>query len=290
MKHKTFLKVLATRKLSEAKIKKLSGNGSIKSKPFIAQTAKVAMILSMFFLFCTPKNDFKTPQKTVNVSTISTIKDSFSLKHLVRQTTIKSDSKPPVLILLHGYGSNEDDLFSLSEAIDGQWMVVSARGTMQSSPDTYNWYTIDRSTGKMVYDAKEVEKSCLVIGKFIEEVCQNYGADASRVVVAGFSQGAMMSAVVGLTMPEKVSGFGMFGGRILEEIKTQIAPLEQRKHLNAIVLHGIADERVPIQNARDCKANLEKWGIKHQYLEFAGEGHTISEGMLDAFVGWMKTL
>jgi phospholipase/carboxylesterase len=269
-------------------------NGSKTTKSLFIHGAKIAIILSTFFLFCTPKNDLKTPQIATNVSAPSTKpstnKDSFSLKHLVRQPTIKSDSKPPVLILLHGYGSNEEDLFSLSEAIDGHWMVVSARGTGQSAPNTYNWYTIDRSTGKMVYDAKEVEKSRLIIGKFIDEVCRNYGADASRVVLSGFSQGAMMSAVVGLTMPEKIKGFGMFGGRILEEIKTQIAPTEQRKHLNAIVLHGIADEKVPIQNARDCKANLEKWGVKHQYLEFAGEGHTISEGMLEAFVGWMKGL
>jgi phospholipase/carboxylesterase len=250
----------------------------------------IATFFCGFFFFCTPKNDLKTPQIATNIAAASISKDSFSLKNLVRQPTIKSEAKSPVLILLHGYGSNEEDLFSLADAIDGHWMVVSARCTGQSAPNTFNWYTIDRSTGKMVYDAKEVEKSRLMIGKFIDEVCQNYGADPSRVVVSGFSQGAMMSAVVGLTMPEKVSAFGMFGGRILEEIKTQIAPIEKRKHLNAIVLHGISDDRVPIQNARDCKANLEKWGIKHQYLEFEGEGHTISEGMMEAFVEWMKTL
>jgi phospholipase/carboxylesterase len=243
-----------------------------------------------FFLFCNPQNETKLLPETSKENVAIVNKDSFSLKHLVRQPTIKSAAKPPVLILLHGYGSNEADLFSLSEVIDGRWMVVSARGTGQSAPDTYNWYTIDRSTGKTIYDAKEVEKSRLIIGKFIDEICQNYGADTNRVVVSGFSQGAMMSAVVGLTMPEKVSAFGMFGGRILEEIKTQIAPLEQRKYLNAIVLHGISDDRVPIQNARDCKENLEKWGVKHQYLEFEGEGHTISQGMLEAFVGWMGGL
>jgi phospholipase/carboxylesterase len=241
------------------------------------------LIISIFTCNSTKKTDF-SPKNTQTQIETKVTKDSFSLIHLVRKAVTTNNEKPPVLILLHGYGSNESDLFSLAPAIDKGWLVVSARGPEENATGSHYWYKLDRSSpGKFKYDASEASKSCQTIAQFIDEVCQNYNGDPNRVVVAGFSQGAIMSASLGLTMPDKVVGFGMLSGRILEEV----TPIATNKKVKAIVLHGQSDKMLEINNAHETKAKLEKWGIVHTYMEYEGVGHTISQEMLEAFVGWL---
>ena len=59
---------------------------------------------------------------------------TFSLFHHVAPPKGGLESKPPLLLLLHGYGANEDDLFSLAPYLDGRFMIVSARGRSCCSP------------------------------------------------------------------------------------------------------------------------------------------------------------
>ena len=64
------------------------------------------------------------------------------LHYLVREPQ-NLNSKTPLLILLHGYGSNEEDLFSFVPTLPEDWLVVSFRAPMNSQYEGYSWYDID---------------------------------------------------------------------------------------------------------------------------------------------------
>ncbi len=67
---------------------------------------------------------------------------NLSLHHLVREPKIKKD-KNPLLLLLHGYGSNEEDLFSFASELPEDYYVVSARAPYDMMYGSYAWYAIN---------------------------------------------------------------------------------------------------------------------------------------------------
>ena len=82
------------------------------------------------------------------------------LHYLIRDAKIKQ-SKPPVIILLHGYGSNEQDLFAFANQLPDSFLVISAQAPNKLGNDSYAWYPLDFSTGKLAYKKEEAEKSRL---------------------------------------------------------------------------------------------------------------------------------
>ncbi len=208
------------------------------------------------------------------------------LKYLVREPKVKSE-KPPLLILLHGFGSNEQDLFSLAEHLPENFLVVSARGPYSLGGDGYAWYHADFSTPKPIYNKEEAEKSRNTIIQFIEELKQKHSIDENQIYLCGFSQGGIMSYSVGLTRPDLLKGIAVMSGRLLEDVKPLIIKNEKLKQLNIFISHGTNDPVLNIQNARDAVGYLKISGLNPSYKEY-NEGHTISNEMLSDLVNWLK--
>ena len=95
---------------------------------------------------------------TVNMTSQNIKTKEIALHYLVREPKIKS-GKPPVVILLHGIGSNEQDLFSFADQLPDNYLVVSARAPYAIGKDSYAWYQADFSTDKPVIDAEQAEKA-----------------------------------------------------------------------------------------------------------------------------------
>lgn len=95
-----------------------------------------------------------------------------SLHYLVREPKIKS-VQTPVIILLHGVGSNELDLFSFANSIPDNYLVISARAPIRLATNSFAWYRVDFSSGRPTYDFKETEKSLQTLIAFIEEIKRN---------------------------------------------------------------------------------------------------------------------
>ena len=143
-------------------------------------------------------------------------------QYLVRESRIKT-GKAPLLLLLHGVGSNETDLFSFANQLPDQFLVVSARGPYTLEAGRYAWYQVDFSTGKPVIQIEQEERSRRMILQFIEELKERHHIDESAVYLCGFSQGAIMSYSAGLTAPELFKGIAAMSGRLPEEVKHEIA-------------------------------------------------------------------
>src|SRR6218665_2877950 len=118
---------------------------------------------------------------------------NLSLHHLVREPKVKLE-KNPFLLLLHGYGSNEEDLFSFASELPEEYYVISARAPFDMSYGSYAWYAINFDADENKFsDLDQARQSRDLIIKFIDELVATYPLDASQATLIGFSQGCILS-------------------------------------------------------------------------------------------------
>lgn len=215
-------------------------------------------------------------------------KDSNDLHYIVREPSGLANHAP-VLLLLHGYGSNEDDLFSFSDQIPGHWLIVSVRAPIVMSEKQFRWYDVKRVDGKIRLNFEDEERSRKALIECVDHVVKKYNADGNRVVVAGFSQGANMSLALALTEPDKIHAAGCFSGRFLEEVTPLITKKEALQSKQVFIAHGTEDKMLPIDYANENQKNLQSMGVKVT-LSTDEIGHSISSKQLTAFVEWLTKL
>lgn len=208
-----------------------------------------------------------------------------SLTYLARQPKVNS-AKPPLLILLHGVGSNEKDPFSFASHLPDKFLVISARAPIVLGASSFAWYQVDFSTGKPVYNQAQEKESRKVILSFIDELKEHYSFDEREIYLVGFSQGAIMSYTVALTHPDKVKGIGILSGRLLEEIKPFIKA-EQVSRLNVFISHGIQDPVLPVAYAEEASTYLKSLGVTASFKKY-DEGHGINQQMLTDLITWLN--
>lgn len=208
------------------------------------------------------------------------------LHYLVREPKIKTDH-PPLLILLHGVGGNEKNLFIYANQLPDKYLVVFVRGPLTLGSDSYAWFQVDFSTGKPVVVAEQAEASRKALLQFIEDFKNVRTFDESRVSLLGFSQGGIMSYSVALTAPETIERIAVMSGRLLPEIKPIIATNEQLKKLKVFIAHGTQDAVLQYQYALDAASYLKRKGLTPDFHTY-NEGHHISHEMLQDVITWLR--
>lgn len=208
------------------------------------------------------------------------LQNDLPLKYLVRQPA-NSAAHPPVIILMHGYGSNETDLFDLKNKLPGNFLIVSVRAPLTLSKNAYQWYrkpTIN----------EDLKTSGLTVQSFITAVVKKYHADPARVYLSGFSQGAMMSYQVGLNAPELLKGIAPLSGMIQRVMKPENPNTAALKKLRIFVGHGDADNRIPYSQAVDAVNYLKTLGLSPEFHTYKGMQHAISDVELEDLVRWLS--
>lgn len=210
---------------------------------------------------------------------------SLSLVHLVRVPEDGAD-RPPLLLLLHGVGSHEEDLMGLAPYLDPRFLIVSARGPVTLAPGMYAWFQVLLDPNNPVINPDQAESSHRALLRFIPEAVDAYHADAGRVFLMGFSQGAIMSLSVALTEPSAVSGVVAMSGRLLPEVLPLLAPAEALRGLPILLLHGTADPVLPIQHGRTARDHLATLPVELTYREYP-MGHQVSAESLADAAQWL---
>lgn len=184
--------------------------------------------------------------------------------------------KNPLLLLLHGYGSNEEDLFSFATELPDHYYVVSARAPYPLPPHGNAWYaiTFDNDMNKFSDDAQAIESRDLIV-TFIDELLQKYPIDPSKVNLIGFSQGAILSYAVALSYPEKINKVVALSGYFNKDIIRIQTDKEAYAHLNFFVSHGTVDQVIPIEWARKTPVILNDLGIANTFKEYP-VGHGVA--------------
>jgi phospholipase/carboxylesterase len=211
---------------------------------------------------------------------------SLALTHLVHRPA-QGDTAPPLLLLLHGIGSNEEDLIGLAPYLDQRFLIVSARAPNPYGWGGYAWFEIEWLPDRIEIDREQAAASRELIVAFIGEAIAAYGADPARVYLLGFSQGAMMSAWVALSQPNLVAGTVLMSGRIPEEVRDRIATPEQLAGKPFLVVHGTRDQTLPIANGRASRDLLQGLPVDLTYREYP-MAHEVSAESLADVAAWLS--
>jgi phospholipase/carboxylesterase len=195
--------------------------------------------------------------------------------------------KPPLLLLLHGVGANERDLFSLAPQLDPRPLILSLRAPLTRGPNSYAWFTVAfLPTGYKIAPEQLNDSRSRVIA-FIRAAVSRYDADPERVYLLGFSQGAIMSLSVALTEPELLAGVIALSGRIPPEVEPEIVAPERTAGLPVFLAHGRQDSVIPYQWAERARPILERQRAALEYHAY-DMGHQIGTQTLADLTAWLS--
>ena len=197
-----------------------------------------------------------------------------------------TETRRPLLLLLHGVGGDESSLAPLIERLPADIHVVLPRGPLAGPNGGHAWYSMQVTEAGVRAHPLESEAARVQVLHFIDALRQAHSFDPRQVYVAGFSQGGVISASVGLTRPDKVAAIGLLCGRILSQVKWQLAPDEQLSRLQAFLGHGGADGVIPSDYAVDAMHTMAEHRVQLLYRDYPG-GHEISTQMADDFAQWV---
>ena len=192
-----------------------------------------------------------------------------------------------LLILLHGVGSNENSLLGLADFLPDECGIAFVRFPLQLAPGAYAAFAVNFTADGPRIDAAAAEASRRQLIGFIAELQGRYGVAPLQTLIAGFSQGGIMSASVALTSPASVAGFAILSGRILPEIAPHIASTAELAHLQALIVHGSADDRLPAFWADRAEAQLQALGIVSECRRYS-MGHEVTPAVASDFAAWVR--
>jgi phospholipase/carboxylesterase len=211
----------------------------------------------------------------------------FSLTFKTRQPKT-NQSKPPLLIMLHGYGSNEEDLFSFAEELPDELLIISARAPLSLGFGSYAWYTIHFEAGSDKFsDIPEAKNALELIDKFLSEIIGAFDVDENNIFLFGFSQGTILSSAYALNHPQKIQHVIALSGYINEELIQKPLEKEAFKHLDFFVSHGTVDQVIPVDWARKTPGFLNKLKIGNSYKEYP-VGHGVAPQNFYDLHAWIK--
>lgn len=212
---------------------------------------------------------------------------NLSLYHLVREPKIKKD-KNPLLLLLHGYGSNEEDLFSFAAQLPDEYYIISARAPHPLPSYGNAWYAInfDSDMNKFSDEAQAIVSRDL-IAKFIDEIIEHYPIDRNKVTLIGFSQGAILSYAVALTYPEKIDRVLALSGYLNTDIIEKDFHKKDISKLRFFISHGVADQVIPVEWARKAPEFLKTLGLDVEYHEYP-VGHGVAPQNFYDLLSWLE--
>ncbi|MGA9639071.1 alpha/beta hydrolase [Flavobacterium sp.] len=211
---------------------------------------------------------------------------NLSLEFLIREPKIKLD-KNPLLLLLHGYGSNEADLFSFAAELPEEYYIISARAPYNMQYGSYAWYAINFDADENKFsDLDQARESRDLIAGFIDELIATYPIDTKNVTLLGFSQGSILSYAIALSHPEKIKNVIALSGYANEDIIKANYPTNDFSHLRIFHSHGTVDQVIPIDWARKTGPFLKKLNIDAIYKEYP-IGHGVSPQNFYDFKEWL---
>jgi len=194
--------------------------------------------------------------------------------------------KPPqrLLVLLHGYGSNEQDLLPLADYVAPDYAVMSLQAPIPLGGDRFAWYRNGASAQADINTARQQ------ILTRVAEVQQQLNIAPNKTLLAGFSQGAVMSWSIAFNAPQSIGAAAIFSGRLSESVGNIPSQQAGRSLPQLFVGHGEQDQRIALALDEQAAALAKKRGYSLSFHRYADLGHGINSRELNDFKQWATRL
>lgn len=211
---------------------------------------------------------------------------SLPLTHLLRAAT-PGRGEPALLVLMHGVGSNERDLFGLAPQVPGRFHVLSLRAPHTLGPGAYAWFQFSVAPdGQRSIDGRQEAASRMLAAQAVASAAQQLAVPLHRVVVGGFSQGGIMALSLLLTQPTLMQAAMVMHSRLLPEVLPLAAPAASLQGKHLWVSHGLQDAVIPLASARQIRDHASTLPLALTYQEFPG-AHEIRPAELVSAMEWL---
>ena len=203
-----------------------------------------------------------------------------------RRTPTNGQAPDSLVIFLHGYGSNGDDLIGLSPYWDK--LLPSTAFVSPNAPDrvpgmggAYQWFALSTMDPSVV--AKAARAAAPVLTAFITAEMARHNVGPERTVLIGFSQGTMIALEVGLAWPTAFAGIIGFSGALVGfETALSKPPV--------LLVHGDQDDRVPYAASVSAVSVLKAAGLDARLHTSPRTAHSIAMDGLQAAAGFLKSV
>ena len=191
------------------------------------------------------------------------------------------------LVLLHGRGTDEFDLLPLLEALDAERRLVglTPRAPLSLPPGGAHWYIV-RQVGYP--DAETFYASFRELSAWLDATCDELGIPWERIVLGGFSMGAVMSYATGLGVGRPTPAGIMALSGFIPTVEGFELELERAKDLPVAIAHGTEDPVISVEFGRDARRRLDEAGAEVTYWE-SPVPHTIDSAILPDLRHWLET-
>ncbi|MFP4239271.1 alpha/beta hydrolase [Rhodosalinus sp.] len=204
----------------------------------------------------------------------------------------QSGSTRSAVIFLHGYGANGADLLGLAEPMaphlpDTLFVAPDAPETCAASPLGFQWFPIPWIDGSSEEAAETGMRAAIDdLNAFLDGVMVDEDLLPEQVALVGFSQGTMMALHVAPRREDAVAGVVGFSGRLLAP---EVLADEVRVRPPVLLVHGDADDVVPVQSLPEAAEALQKAGWEEVYAHIMkGTGHGIAPDGLSVALAFLR--
>jgi phospholipase/carboxylesterase len=194
---------------------------------------------------------------------------------------LDSDRNYPTIFTLHGKGSNEQNMLGLLTPLFEEFIIVSIRGDLPLGMG-FQYYEL-KGLGNPIRET--FDQAMQKLEAFIHYATDKYPIDSNKRYLLGFSQGAILSMALALTMGEQLKGIVALNGYIPEFVKTEY-PLRSVKDVSVFISHGQFDSIFPIGIGQENAAYFHNQ-TPHLTFKTYPTDHAISEENQQDFVKWL---
>lgn len=193
-----------------------------------------------------------------------------------------------LVIMLHGVGSNGDDLLPIAQFWQKQCPHLDiaspdAPFSFMNSREAFQWFSIQGVTEQnRLQRIEQVRES---FDKTIGQIVENAGYEQrlEDVIFCGFSQGTMMALDAVVSGRWKIAGMIGFSGRLVTPVKGAITP-------PILLMHGLNDTVISAQESQLALAQLQQVDANVQLKTYPNLDHAINEQEVQDGLAFIQSL
>ena len=206
------------------------------------------------------------------------------LEYKIRKSAIENQ-KNPSIILLHGYGSDENDLFSFAEYLPKKYTIISLRAPFETPMGGYCWFSINfNNSNEKWSDHKQAYQSILNLESQIDFFIQKYNLEPDQIDLLGFSQGAVLSWTLLLDFSIKINRAVCLSGYIDKSLLKE--DIYSYRDIIAYSSHGTNDPVIPYDWAKTSIESLKENNPNVVFNSFQ-DAHNVSQENFQSILNWL---